>query len=115
MATASPLHPRTANDPDFLRQVAALRQPDNFTNWFYLAREYLLLAVPIAATIFLYEQAPLWAAPVILLTIIWVGAGQHRLATLTHEAAHYVLFRNRLLNELVSELCCMFPMLGTTH
>lgn len=115
MATASPPLARTARDPDILRQVAALRQADNVTNWFYLAREYLLLALPIAGTILLYEQAPLWAAPAILLTIVWVGASQHRLATLTHEAAHYILFRQRLLNELVSELCCMFPMLGTTH
>ena len=28
------------------------------------------------------------------------GAGQHRLTTLGHEARHYILFRNRKLNEL---------------
>lgn len=115
MATATPALHRAASDPDIQRQVAALRVADNTTNWYYLAREYLLLALPIGATILLYERAGLWALPAVLVTIAWVGAGQHRLATLTHEAAHYVLFRQRLLNELVSELCCMFPMLGTTH
>jgi fatty acid desaturase len=44
-----------------------------------------------------------------------VGAGQHRLATLAHEASHYLLFRNRLLNEAVSDWLCLFPMWSTTH
>ena len=33
----------TLNHPELLRQVNALRKTDNITNWFYLAREYLLL------------------------------------------------------------------------
>ena len=109
------------NDPDFLRQVNQLRKTDNVTNWYYLAREYLFLAVVIGCTIgfyyFLLDRglSLLWSLPVTLLCIVGVGAGQHRLATLTHEAAHYMLFRNRLLNELVSEWFCMFPILGTTH
>jgi fatty acid desaturase len=121
MATASsPLY-RDCSDPEIVRQVAALRQPDNLTNWFYLVREYLLLAAVISPTIALWVHLPgwglswAWAVPVAVVAILCVGAGQHRLATLTHEAAHYVLFRNRLLNELVSEWFCMLPMLGTTH
>jgi fatty acid desaturase len=109
------------NDPEFLRQVNILRKTDNVTNWFYLAREYLWLAAAIGGTIWFYYflldygMSLLWSVPVTLLCIFYVGAGQHRLATLTHEAAHYMLFRNRLLNELVSEWCCMFPILGNTH
>jgi fatty acid desaturase len=118
---ASPPQLRDTTDPDILRQVGVLRQPDNVTNWFYLAREYLMLASVIGLTIAFVELLPTWglsrawAVPAAILTIICVGGGQHRLGTLTHEAAHYVLFRNRLLNELVSEWFCMFPMLGTTH
>ncbi len=108
-------------DPGFLRQINVLRQTDNFRNWFYLAREYAWLAAVIGLTIAFYQWLAaaglslVWAAPVTLVTILLVGAGQHRLGALTHEAAHYILFRNRLLAELVSEWFCMFPMLGTTH
>lgn len=109
------------NDPELLRQVNALRKTDNWTNWYYLAREYLFLAVVIGATIWFYyflldrELSLLWLLPVLFVSNLCVGAGQHRLATLTHEAAHYMLFRNRLLNEFVSEWFCMYPILGTTH
>src|SRR5260370_34674144 len=97
------------NDPAFLRRVNALRRADNITNWLYLGREYLFLACAIGLTIAWYYLllawgvSLLWALPVALVTIFCVGAGQHRLATLTHEAAHYILFRNRLLNEIASE------------
>jgi fatty acid desaturase len=112
---------RELNDPELLRQVNDLRRPDNVTNWFYLAREYLFLGVVVGGTIAFYHWLDyaglswLWAVPVTLLAIILVGAGQHRLATLTHEAAHYMLFKNRVLNELVSEWFCMYPLLSGTH
>lgn len=120
MAIASP-EPGSLNDPELLRQVNELRKTDNFINWFYLAREYLFLAAVIGATVSCYylidafSLSWLWAVPATILCIGAVGAGQHRLATLTHEAAHYMLFRNRLLNELVSEWFCMYPILGVTH
>jgi fatty acid desaturase len=109
------------NDPEFLRRVNDLRRIDNYTNWLYLAREYLFLATVIGLTIASYYAlialglSLFWSTPITVVAILCVGAGQHRLASLTHEAAHYILFRNRLLNELVSEWFCMFPMLGTTH
>jgi fatty acid desaturase len=124
MATAAAESPRSAhalNDADLLRQINALRDIDNLTGWFYLGREWLFLAAVIGGTIAFYYLllahgwSLLWGAPVTLVAIVCVGAGQHRLATLTHEAAHYMLFRNRLLNELVSEWFCMFPLLGQTH
>jgi fatty acid desaturase len=122
MASASPTTSFVSfNDPEIQRQVNELRQADNVSSWFYLAREYACLALIIGATIAFYDwlQAAqfswLWAIPVTLLAIAFIGALQQRLATLTHEAAHYMLFRNRLLNEIASELFCMFPIYGTTH
>jgi fatty acid desaturase len=112
---------RSINDPEIIRQVNALRRIDNVTNWYYLAREYLFVGCVIGGTIALYETcftsawSLLWAIPVTLLANLCVGATQHRLATFTHEAAHYMLFRNRLLNEFVSEWFCMLPLLGGTH
>ncbi|MFL5245713.1 MAG: fatty acid desaturase family protein [Gemmataceae bacterium] len=56
-----------------------------------------------------------WNIPVGLLAIVLIGAGQHRLTTLGHEASHYMLFRNRRLNELASDFLSMFPVWSTTH
>src|ERR1700738_2151390 len=100
---ASQLEPErtlSLNDPDILRQVNELRQTDNVTSWFYLSREYLFLGLVLGGTIAFYEylegalslfpssawERGLWAAPVTLLAIVLIGAGQQRLATLTHEA-----------------------------
>jgi fatty acid desaturase len=119
-ATTHP-KPRELHDPEFLRQVNALRHIDNLTNWLYLAREYAVLAAVIGLTIASYywllahDASLLWAVPITAVTILCVGAIQHRLGSLTHEAAHYMLFRDRLMDEIVSEWFCMFPMLGTTH
>src|SRR6516225_1386542 len=121
MAEAATQPPLTLNSPDLLRRVNELRKSDNFTNWFYLAREYLFLAAVVGGCIACYywlddhSLSLLWTIPVAVPAIVLVGAGQHRLATLTHEASHYMLFHNRLLNELVSEWFCMFPLLGATH
>src|SRR4051794_16843779 len=95
---------RRLNDHDLIRRVNALRRTDNWTNWFYLAREYLFLGAVVGLTIAFYQGREgwglswLWNVPVTLLAVVLVGAGQHRLTTLAHEASHYMLFRNRLLN-----------------
>jgi fatty acid desaturase len=109
------------NSPEFQRRVNALRTTDNFTNWFYLAREYLFLGLTVGLTIGFYQQRATWGlawawnVPVTALAVALVGAGQHRLATLGHEASHYLLFRHGLLNELASDFLCMFPLLSNTH
>lgn len=106
---------------ELLRQVNQLRRTDNFRSWFYLAREYLFLGLAVGLMaafyhwLFVQRLSWLYAVPVTLPAVLLIGAGQHRLTTLGHEASHYLLFRNRLLNELVSDWLCMFPMWSTTH
>jgi fatty acid desaturase len=113
---------RSLNSPEMMRRVNALRQTDNVTNWLYIAREYLFLGTVVGLTIAFFNLRAgwgltswLWDVPVTLFAILLIGAGQHRLTTLSHEASHYLLFRNRLLNELVSDWLTMFPMWSTTH
>jgi len=48
-----------------------------------------------------------WPSPWIALTIVVVGAQQHALFILAHEAAHYRLFRRRALNDAVGRLIGM--------
>ena len=53
--------------------------------------------------------------PVLGLGIVLIGALQHRLAGLGHEAAHYSLLKNKVLNDLIGDVFCMFPILSTIH
>src|SRR4051794_17039793 len=43
------------NDPAIQRQVNELRQTDNVKGWYYVAREYLFLALVVSTTIIFYE------------------------------------------------------------
>jgi fatty acid desaturase len=111
----------TFSDPAFQRRLNSLRVTDNVTNWRYLAREYLFLGLAIGLPIGFFEVRDGWGfswwwnIPVAVIAVVIIGAEQHRLTTLAHEASHYLLFRNRLLNEFISDWFCMFPMLSSTH
>jgi fatty acid desaturase len=53
--------------------------------------------------------------PATMLGITLVAVFQHRLSGLAHDASHYTLFRNRLVNELASDLLLLFPLLAMTQ
>ncbi len=109
------------NTAELHRRVNALRHTDNVTNWFYLAREYLCFGTVIGLACAFYHYRAGWGfawgwnVPVTCLAALLIGVSQHRLIILAHEASHYALFRNRLLNELASDWLCMFPILSVTH
>ena len=112
---------KSLKDADFKERLQSLRRTDNTWNLLYLLRIYLYFAVVIGGAIWFdrYRAAMgwswLWDAPVGLLTILLVGAGQHQLSGLAHEAVHHILFRNRWFNDLASDLLCMFPLYSSTH
>ena len=55
----------------------------------------------------------LWTNPVtILLGVVIIGARQLGLAVLSHDAAHFTLFRNRKLNDWVAEWILSRPLTG---
>ena len=122
MATATLPDSRTKSfsDPAFKKRLQELRQTDNWRNWFYLVRTYALLAAVIGGAIWFYHwtraggASLLWNVPVFAVAIVMVGALQHHLANLAHEAVHHTLFKNRYLNDLVSEWLCSFPMFSST-
>jgi fatty acid desaturase len=98
-----------------------LRVTDNLTNWGYLFRTYLFLALVIGGAVAfdLWRQSAelswLWSVPVFLVAIVAIGAGQHQLSGLAHEGVHHILFRNRKMNELVSDWFCLFPLFSSTY
>jgi fatty acid desaturase len=107
--------------PELKEKLQYLRRTDNWTNWYYVARTYLYLALVIGGAVWFdqYRQAEgwsiLWSVPVFFLAVVLVGAGQHQLSGLAHEGSHHILFRNRYLNELVSDWFCLFPLFSSTH
>ena len=112
---------KTLQDADFKAHLQELRRADNLTNWLYIARTYLYLAAVIGGAVWFYQyQAAAglsfwWNVPVTLVAIVLVGAGQHQLSGLAHEGVHHILFRNRLLNDLASDLLTMFPLFSSIH
>jgi fatty acid desaturase len=121
-ATLKQQRPRTKSlsDPEFKKRLQLLRQTDNVRNWFYLVRTYVLLTTVIGGAIWFYQFGQsagfslAWNVPVFAAAILLVGALQHHLANLAHEAVHHTLFRNRYLNDMVSEWLCSFPMFSST-
>lgn len=106
--------------PEFKRRLQELRQTDNYRNWYYLLRTYALLVTVIGSAVWFYHltraggASLLWNVPVFCTAIVVVGALQHHLANLAHEAVHHTLFKNRILNDMVSEWLCSFPMFSST-
>lgn len=108
-------------DPELRAEIAKMREVDNTTNLFWLGLEYLTLAVIAGLAVGFAEGreslnlAWAWNIPVFGLAIALVGGVQHRLAGLGHEASHYSFLRNKLANDLVADLLCMFPIMTNVH
>lgn len=113
--------PEALSDRQLKEKLQELRHTDNSTNWSYIGRAYAVLTVAIVIAIAFHQWttahalSPWWNVPVVILAIIAIGASQHQLAGATHEATHYILFRNPLLNELVSDWLCLFPLFSSTY
>ena len=120
LSSAEPVR-RMKGDPLLTRKLKELGQTDNVTNWHYLSRAYLVIAVAAVAAVAAYHYAMasdlglLLFVPILAAAIAVIGASQHQLAGATHEATHHTLFRNRRLNELASDWLCMFPLFSTTY
>jgi fatty acid desaturase len=111
----------TFDDRVLQAKISRLRQVDNHTNLIYLAIEYVSLLAVIAGAVVFAEYRGMWGlawgwnVPVFTIAIILIGGLQHRLAGLGHESAHYSFVRNRVLNDLIPDIFCMFPLLTTIH
>ena len=106
---------------DLHRLIVPLMRADNRANVPYLVREYLLLGLTLWSGWAAYSG---WASgaiglavflPVATCLVVLAAVCQHRLSGLAHDASHFVLFRNRLANELISDLFLMFPIVAITQ
>lgn len=107
------------NESALSQEIMRLRTVDNVASLGYVAREYLSIALVIGATVVFCEYrgawglAWAWNLPVVTLAVVLLGALQHRLAGLGHEASHSTLFKNKLFNDVAGDVFCMFPLLGS--
>ena len=86
-------------------ELADLSRINPFLSWLHIGAEL----GAIAAAIYLCER--FWSPLLYLLAIAIIGARQHALLILMHDGVHYRLFRNRRLNEWVSEVVLGWPHL----
>jgi len=55
----------------------------------------------------------LWTVSVWMPCGIVIGCLQHRIGLMGHEASHNLLVKNRVLNDVLAELFCFFPMFAS--
>lgn len=98
----------SSTERDVLRLTRDLLAPDDTTNWRYFAEAYACLGA-VTAVWLLFR--PWWLYPAL---VVLVGAFvQARISALAHEASHFLLFKNRRLNDFVADAFCMFPLMGS--
>ena len=56
-----------------------------------------------------------WNPVLYLASLAFIGARQHALLILMHDGTHYRLFRNRSINDWVTEVLLAWPHLATMH
>jgi fatty acid desaturase len=87
-------------DPALIKRLSQLRP---LVSSAHIALEWsLMLAAAIACWQF-------WHPALYVLTVAFIGARQHALIVLAHEAAHWRLFRRRAVNDWVGELLLAWP------
>lgn len=80
-------------------EVRALSRLDPVRGTLSLAQTFGLIAAAVAVAV-------RWPHPlVVAAAIVVIAAGQHQLAVLAHEAAHYRLYQTRWVNDLAGKLC----------
>jgi len=64
--------------------------------------DFAVLAVAVGTGLYF------WPNPLVLIpAILVIGTRQHALFVIAHDAAHYLLYQNRLLNDIVGRACAM--------
>jgi fatty acid desaturase len=92
--------------PTPLRQkLRTLQRKDNWRNVGYLAFDWGIVAVAIAASL-----ASSFHPLVYVTAVVVIGSRQRALRGLVHEASHRKLMRNRLLNDWLGRLFAAFPL-----
>jgi fatty acid desaturase len=102
-------------------EIKALSARDNWTNWYYVGQIWVVVALTVLACSWAQSELSshgyhwAWQIPVVLFGVIVVGASQHGLGGVLHEATHFMLFSNRKLNDLAADWLAGFPLYTSIH
>ncbi len=78
------------------------------TSTLNLITDYLIIILAIGLSeIF-------WHPALYILSILVIGARQHGLLIIGHDGLHFLLFKNKTINNWVTDLYCLWPILNTT-
>ena len=88
-----------------LRDLIALKPLRGYSA---IALQWMIVAGAIAIA----ELAGWW--PVTICAIVVIATRQHALAVLMHDAAHYLISRNKRVNDIVSGVFLSLPILTST-
>src|SRR5688500_18451525 len=87
--------------------VAPLTRRSPWRASFAVLHDLVVLAAAIALGLHF------WPNPLILLAcVLIIGTRQHALFVIAHDAAHYLLFENRLVNDVVGRTCALLQGLS---
>src|SRR4030095_16994866 len=87
--------------------VQALTRRSPWTASGAVLHDVAVIAAAIAVALYFWPN-PL----VILVSVLVIGTRQHALFVIAHDAAHYLLYENRLLNDVVGRTCAMLQGLS---
>lgn len=102
-------------------EIRAFKARDNYTNFRYIAGIYAVIVASVTAGVWACQAylggglSVFLLVPIVFVSILAVGASQHQLGAVIHEGTHYTLFKNRKLNELVSDFFGGFPIYTSTQ
>jgi fatty acid desaturase len=84
-------------------ELKKLSKPNVWISLGQIAFEYIL----IASAIFICIK--FWSIPLYILTLMFIGSRQHGLGVLLHDATHYLLCKNKKLNDFIATVFLSFP------
>jgi fatty acid desaturase len=90
-------------------EVKALSQLDQSKSLLATAEEWAGIAAAIALCTYFWNPA------LYLLAVLFIGARQHALMILGHDASHYRYLRTRALNDLFGNLLLMWPTFASVE
>jgi fatty acid desaturase len=88
-----------------LRDFSRLNVPRSLAG---IARQWLVILAAITAATLTGSLLSDFVA------IVVIATRQHALAVLMHDASHHLLHRNKMINDIVSNLCLSFPLFIST-
>ena len=90
-------------------QLAQLRERKDMINLFSLIGNWLQIAVAM----YVFYLFPSFMT--FFFSVIIIGSRQFALAVLMHEAAHNLLFKNKEVNDFISQWFCAYPIFQDTN